>query len=121
MSIEMQRRGRWEGVIMSCLKGSVPTRNFAEPRPTSGAFAFLRSCGRSAREGTPKISAQMGAPSRPILRRHILDVSRDVPLIAKSVLHASAAITVRLVLRLRNGGRSYCQRAPVERVAIGNV
>src|ERR1700730_16659601 len=90
------------------------------PALPSGAFAFLRSCGRSAREGTPKISAQMGH-LRPILRRHILDVSRDVPLIAKSVLHASAAITVRLVLRLRNGGRSYCQRAPVERVAIGNV
>src|ERR1700736_4491448 len=104
---------------MSCLKGSVPTGNFAEPCPTSGAFAFLRSCGRSAREGTPKISAQMAPPA--ILRRHILNVSRDVPLIAKSVLHASAAITVRLVLRLRNGGRSYCQRAPVERVAIGNV
>ncbi len=65
------------------------------------------------------IPTQMRFP--PDLLRHIFDMSRDVPLIAKSVLHASAAIAVGLVLWLGNGGRSYCQRAPVERVAIGNV
>ncbi len=104
---------------MSCLKGSVPTAILPIPALPAD-FCFSKKELREIRaRGNPKNLRADGAP--PDLRRHILDVSRDVPQIAKSVLHASAAITVRLVLQLGNGGRSHCQRAPVERVAIGNV
>src|SRR6266704_1864546 len=41
MSIEMQRSVAGRN-YNECLKGSVPTGNFAEPRLTAGAFAFSK-------------------------------------------------------------------------------
>src|SRR5258708_2804656 len=55
------------------------------------------------------------------LRRHVLNVGRNVPMIAESVLHSATVIAVGLVLKLGNGSRSRGQRAPVQRVAIGNI
>ena len=40
-------------------KGSVPTGNFAEPRLTSGAFAFLTNLGRYARAYEHRIAPLM--------------------------------------------------------------
>ena len=120
MSIEMQ----WSVARRSdneLLERQRTDGQFCRAPPYQRGFCFSKELREIRARGNPKNFRANGGSPRPILRRHILDVSRDVPLIAKSVLHASAAITVRLVLRLRNGGRSYCQRAPVERVAIGNV
>src|SRR5260370_4180054 len=80
-------------------------------------FCFSKELREIRARGIPKNFLADGPPP-PDLRRHILDMSRDVPLIAKSVLHPSAPLTLRLVLRLPNAGRHYCQRAPAEPHAI---
>jgi len=51
---------------MSGLKGSVPTGNFAEPRPTSGAFAFLKELREIRARGKPKNPPRRWGPTRPI-------------------------------------------------------
>jgi hypothetical protein len=47
---------------MSCVKGSVPTGNFAESRPTQRGFCFSEELGEIRARGNPKNFRADGAP-----------------------------------------------------------
>ena len=82
-------RDDFHALPSACLKGSVPTGNLAEPRLTSGAFAFLRSTAEDPRaRGNRKTadcpaghfskSVRSGAPGLLLVLKYRLDVARAV-------------------------------------------